>query len=106
MFIYYNSDLREFFESNQPDYLSTYHERMKELKQTSVPVPFFVPWEYKPTEGKMIFEDVLIKTSETLGFHSDNLQNVQLNFFSSVVDLYHLFSISFIEKLFSNQLKK
>ena len=96
LFVYYNSDHRELFERNQLIYLATYQKRMKELiqeEQKQPPNPIFVPWEYNPTEGKIIFEDVLIKICETLNFHSENLQDIQLNFFSSVVDLYHLFSI-------------
>lgn len=109
LFVYYNSDHRELFERNQLIYLATYQKRMKELiqeEQKQFPNLIFVPWEYNPTEGKIIFEDVLIKICETLNFHSENLQDIQLNFFSSVVDLYHFFSISFIENLFSNQFKK
>lgn len=108
LFVYYNSEHHELFEKNQSSYLSTYRKRMIELKQEEkqTTTPVFVSWDYKPNGEKMIFEDVLIKTSETLGFSSENLQNIQLNFFSSVVDLYHLFSISFIANLFSKKFKK
>lgn len=112
LFVYYNAEQKELFETNQKNYLLTYQKRIKNEDEEEVPTPVFVPWNYNPTrtltlpggekQNQMIFEEVVSRISERLGFCSEDLLNIQLNFFSSVVDLYHLFSKEIIEPLFTN----
>ena len=101
LFVYFNADHQSVFDENQNQYFSGYHKRIK-----GSPTPVFVPWKYTQKGDNMIFNDVIIRISEKLGFTNQSINNIQLNFFFSVMDLYYLFSIDFISGLFEKKFKK